>query len=239
MTTQATIAPIRKSVTVKRPVGEAFRVFTAEITAWWPVPSHSVGEESVETVVFEPREGGRVYERRRDGSISYWAEVTTWEPPRRFVLAWQPNPEAPAATELEVTFAPEADRTRVDLEHRGWERLGDAAELKRTEYEAGWDGVLSRYGDASRSNSLAVASVALGVASLVPLFGVLAAPLAIAFGVGGLVRARKGGPHGGLAIAGLALGVVGVLIAAFVLTWAVYPGGDEAPVVPPEETPAP
>ncbi len=239
MSTQATIAPVRKSVTVKRTLEEAFRIFTAEIATWWPLPSHSVGEESAETVVFEPREGGRVYERRTDGSISYWAEVLTWEPPRRFVLAWQPNPDAPGTTELEVTFMSEGGRTRVDLEHRGWERLGDAADAKRSEYETGWDGVLDLYAAQRRANGLAVASVILGVVSLVPLVGILAAPFAIVFGILGLVRARKGAPHSGLAIAGLTLGIVGVLIAAFVLSWAVYPGAGDAPVVRPEETPAP
>jgi uncharacterized protein YndB with AHSA1/START domain len=239
MSTQATIAPVRKSVTVGRPVEAAFRLFTDEIATWWPLRTHSIGEESAETVVFEPRESGRVYERKSDGSISYWAEVLAWEPPRRFLLAWQPNPDAPATTELEVTFTPEGDRTRVDLEHRGWERLGEAAELKRTEYEAGWDGVLDLYAARRRANGLAIASVILGVTSLVPLLGILAAPFAIVFGILGLVRARKGAPHSGLAIAGLTLGIVGVLIAAFVLSWAVYPGADDAPVVRPEETPAP
>jgi uncharacterized protein YndB with AHSA1/START domain len=236
---QATVAPVRKSVTVNRPVEEAFRLFTAEMATWWPLPTHSVAEESAETVVFEPREGGRVYERKTDGSISYWAEVRVWEPPRRFVLAWQPNLEAAAATDVEVTFTAEGGRTRVDLEHRGWERLGEAAELKRTEYEAGWDGVLDLYAARRRANGLAIASVILGVASLVPLLGILPAPFAIVFGILGLVRARKGAPHSGLAIAGLTLGIVGVLIAAFVLSWAVYPGADDAPVVRPEETPSP
>jgi hypothetical protein len=37
-----------------------------------------------------------------------------------------------------------ADRTRVRLEHRGWERLADPAG-QRTGYDAGWDVVLGRY----------------------------------------------------------------------------------------------
>jgi uncharacterized protein YndB with AHSA1/START domain len=239
VTTQASIAPVRKGITVRRPVEEAFRLFTAEMASWWPLSTHSLAEAKAETVVFEPRAGGRLYERKADGSVSYWAEVAVWEPPRRFVLAWQPNPEAPAATEVEVTFTEEGAGTRVDLEHRGWERLGAAADEKRREYDTGWDGVLALYGGASRGNGLAVASLIVGVASLVPLLGVVAAPFAIGLGMLGLGRARKGAPHGGLAVAGLVLGIVGVLVTAFVLSWAVYPGEGEAPIHPPEETPAP
>jgi uncharacterized protein YndB with AHSA1/START domain len=244
MTTQATVAPVRKSVTVNRWVEDAFRLFTAEMETWWPLRSHSLGEESAATVVFEAREGGRVYERKTDGSITYWAEVLAWEPPRRFVLAWQPNPESPAATELEVTFTPEGDRTRVDLEHRGWERLGAAADLKRAEYDTGWDGVLALYGRASRSNGLAIASLVLGVASLIPFVGLLFAPFAIVLGVVGLVRARRGAPHSGLAIAGLVLGVVGLVTWLFLIGWGMVWTTDSAivddgPVLPPEETPAP
>ena len=243
MSTQVKIAPVRKSVTVNRPRDDAFRLFTAEIATWWPLPTHSLGEESAETVVFEPREGGRVYERKADGSISYWAEVTTWEPPRGFVLAWRPNPDAPAATELEVTFTPEGDRTRVDLEHRGWERLGEAAELKRTEYETGWDGVLGVYAGRSRENGLAIASLVLGIASLAPFIGLLASPFAIAFGVIGVRRARRGARHGGFATAGIALGAVGLVTWVLLISWAVVPpGGSEVetgPIVTLEETPAP
>ena len=245
MSTQTTVAPVRKSVSVDRPVVEAFRLFTDEMATWWPLRSHSVAEQSTETVVFEPREGGRVYERRRDGSLSYWAEVTTWEPPRRFVLAWRPNPDSPAATELEVTFTPEGARTRVDLEHRGWERLGEAAELKRTEYEAGWDGVLDLYAGRSGENGAAIASLVLGIAGLVvPLVGLVAALAGLVFGVIGRRRARRGARGGGFAAAGITLSAVALVFWALVVL--VFAGsqttlrpGDEAPVITVEETPSP
>ena len=248
MSTQTTLAPVRKSVIVNRPVAEAFRLFTAEIATWWPLRSHSVGEESAETVVFEPREGGRVYERKSDGSIIYWGEVVAWEAPRRFVLAWQPNPDAAAATELEVTFTPEGDRTRVDLEHRGWELLGEAAARKRMEYEAGWDGVLDLYAGRSADNGAAIASLVLGVASLVvPLVGLIAAPVGLVFGLIGRRRARRGARHGGMATAGIAVSAVAFVFWAFIVfglgTWGTITGGgsevETGPIVTVEETPAP
>jgi hypothetical protein len=35
--------------------------------------------------------------------------------------------------------------TRVELEHRGWEILGDKAQQVRAGYETGWVPVLDRY----------------------------------------------------------------------------------------------
>ena len=39
------IEPIHKSVTVNRPVAEAFELFTAGINRWWPVSTHSCNQE--------------------------------------------------------------------------------------------------------------------------------------------------------------------------------------------------
>jgi uncharacterized protein YndB with AHSA1/START domain len=46
---------------------------------------------------------------------------------------------------VEVRFTPEDGGTRVDLEHRGWERAGAAAEKAAPQYGGGWDLVLARY----------------------------------------------------------------------------------------------
>jgi hypothetical protein len=55
-----------------------------------------------------------------------------------------------AATEVEVRFvAVEPDHTRVELEHRGWERLGDLAAQARSSYEGGWPGVLDAFAGAA------------------------------------------------------------------------------------------
>jgi hypothetical protein len=35
--------------------------------------------------------------------------------------------------------------TRVDLEHRGWERAGENAEKIRENYSGGWDKVLGEF----------------------------------------------------------------------------------------------
>ncbi len=145
MSTQATIEPVRKTVDVGCGVEQAFRLFTEEIGTWWPTHSHSVGEEEVERVVFEQRQGGRIYEVQRDGGEADWGRVLAWEPPQRFVMTWHPGGKAAQATELEVRFAPEGDGTRLHLEHRGWEVCGAQAAETRESYDTGWTTVLGYY----------------------------------------------------------------------------------------------
>ena len=152
MTMQAEDLVIRKSVTVAVPLEEAFGVFTERLESWWPLETHSIGKERIETVVVDGRTGGRVYERLEDGTEAHWATVTAWEPPRRLVLSWHVNQERPVSTEVEVRFSEEGTGTRVDLEHRGWERYEDAHEAS-ARYETGWDLVLGRYMQAADARS--------------------------------------------------------------------------------------
>jgi uncharacterized protein YndB with AHSA1/START domain len=137
--------PVRKSVDVAVGVQEAFAAFHERIADWWPLKEYSVFLEDATDVVFEPREGGRVYEISSAGEENDWARVTAWEPSSRLVLAWSPNREPGPETEIEVRFTPDGDGTRVDLEHRGWEILGERADAARGEYDAGWGGLLAVY----------------------------------------------------------------------------------------------
>jgi len=140
-----TIEPVRKTVEVGCTVAEAFSLFTDEIDSWWPLATHSIGEADAEACYFEGREGGRIYESDADGSIHLWGTVTAWEPPARVVFTWHPGRDASTAQEVELRFSESADGTRVELEHRGWDILGDRAVETRNAYESGWVGVLERY----------------------------------------------------------------------------------------------
>jgi Activator of Hsp90 ATPase homolog 1-like protein len=141
---QSTIQPVRRAVTVERPLEDAFRVFTEGLATWWPVATHSIAKDAVETVVMEGRSGGRLYERTTGGAESDWGRMLVWEPPRRVAFEWHITG---TPTEVEVRFTPEGDRTRVELEHRGFERLEDGAE-RRESYSSGWVTVLGRYTEA-------------------------------------------------------------------------------------------
>ena len=134
---------IRKSIHVKRPVERTFRLFTEDIGKWWPLKEgFSFGGERAAEVFLEGREGGRFFERFADGEEFDVGLVTAYVPPTRIVFTWK-APEWDGPTEVEVRFSPEEDGTRVDLEHRGWERAGARGGDRRKDYERGWNRVLA------------------------------------------------------------------------------------------------
>jgi Activator of Hsp90 ATPase homolog 1-like protein len=158
MTEQATANVVRHSVTVPISAERAFRLFTEEIGTWWPQDTHKLSEGAI-TEVFEGREGGRWYELAEDGSECTVATMVVWEPPARFVMAWQLTPQwqfepdLDRATQVEVTFEPEAGTaTRVTLEHRGFESYGEPGENMRKEVggKEGWLVIIERYAEVAR-----------------------------------------------------------------------------------------
>jgi len=149
-TTDVEIAPLELEVTVDRPPEEAFRVFTEQMADWWPLATHSVGQERAVTVTFELRVGGRIFERQEDGSEAEWGRVLALESPDLVRFSWHPGREPKSAQEVEVRFQPAGSgRTRVELIHRGWETYGEGAEAMREQYRTGWGYVLGeRYAGA-------------------------------------------------------------------------------------------
>ena len=63
------------------------------------------------------------------------------------MFTWHPGYDDTSATEVEVRFSTEGELTRVDLEHRGWDALGERATATREGYETGWNLVFAvRFG---------------------------------------------------------------------------------------------
>ena len=144
-------APVKKTLTVAATQQRAFEVFTAGFDRWWP-RSHSIGDAPLKEAVIEGRVGGRWFGRLENGTDAEWGEVLAWEPPSRVLLAWriganwQFDPDL--TTEVEVTFTPQADgATRVELEHRHLERMGEGGEGMRAAFDSdgGWQGLLKLY----------------------------------------------------------------------------------------------
>ncbi|MEJ2601165.1 MAG: SRPBCC domain-containing protein [Anaerolineales bacterium] len=140
-----TIPAVKKVVSISLPVEAAFKLFTEEMASWWPLKSHSVGDEHTDTCVFEGHAGGRIYEIQDDGTQADWGRVLAWEPPRRVIFSWYPGRKEDTAQKVEVTFAAEEGGTRVQLVHTGWELLGERATELREGYVSGWDFVLGQF----------------------------------------------------------------------------------------------
>jgi uncharacterized protein YndB with AHSA1/START domain len=141
----APLPPIRRQVDVAWPQAEAFRRFTADFGTWWPRRTHSIGGRMVKEVVFECREGGRIFEVFHDGRRFLWGTVTKWEPPHAVSFTWHPSKEASQAQEVELTFTPNAGGTAVVLTSSGWEKYGDRAARERKGYDIGWGAVLATW----------------------------------------------------------------------------------------------
>ncbi|HEX7948543.1 MAG TPA: SRPBCC family protein [Phenylobacterium sp.] len=144
-------APVRKTVTVRVSAEKAFRVFTDGFDRWWP-RTHHIGKAEIARAVIEPRTGGRWYEIGVDGSECDWGEVLAWEPPARLLLAWRLNAkweyDPDLLTEVEVRFVALGEtETRVDFEHRGFERMGAGGEAARAGVDSpnGWGAILAEF----------------------------------------------------------------------------------------------
>jgi uncharacterized protein YndB with AHSA1/START domain len=160
MSIQTEPTAIHTQIVVEAPIERAFHVFTEDFDRIKPREHNMLGVEIDETV-FEPRAGGRVFDRGVDGSEFQWARVLAFEPPDRVVISWDLNPQFqiesdPAKTsEVEVRFIAESpERTRVELEHRhldrhgeGWPSIRDAVDG-----EGGWPLYLQRYAGLITSN---------------------------------------------------------------------------------------
>jgi uncharacterized protein YndB with AHSA1/START domain len=153
MSTKSSDTSVRSEIVVDVPIELAFRTFTEDFDRIKPRQHNMLAVDIAETV-FEPREGGRIFDRGVDGSECHWARVLAYEPPNRVVFGWLINPrwqiesELEQTSEVEVRFIGETpERTRVELEHRdldrhleGWEGLREGVAG-----EEGWPLYLQRF----------------------------------------------------------------------------------------------
>jgi uncharacterized protein YndB with AHSA1/START domain len=147
---------VRRSITVDVPQATAFEVFV-NMTAWWPLATHTIGEAPARASIVEPVAGGRWYDIDKNGNEHGIGHVLAYEPPERIVLSWEISHDwqydPTLSTEIEVRFVAESPtRTSVELEHRHFERYGEHAAAQVATYEAddGWTYVLNCYKDVAR-----------------------------------------------------------------------------------------
>jgi uncharacterized protein YndB with AHSA1/START domain len=134
---------INKVVHVKRAPADAFRLFVDEMTRWWPSHTgrYTYGGDRAQDVFLEAHVGGRFYERYKDGEEFVIGHVTEVDRPNRIVFTWGAAGRSEGTTVVDVSFEPDGDGTRVRLEHRDVENMGEMAHS----FEQGWDEVLGYF----------------------------------------------------------------------------------------------
>ena len=85
-----------------------WEAMTAELAAWWPASFHVLGPGS--TMTLELEAGGRLVERKPDGTSLLWFHVNGVEPGRSISLAGYlfPKWNGPATTLVTFTVEPRA-----------------------------------------------------------------------------------------------------------------------------------
>ena len=138
------LAVVHQRVQVDCRVQEAFDLFTTRMGELWPLQLASYGGERAREIFLEPHVCGRFFERFVDGDELQVGSVVACEPPRRITFTWSAA-DWDGETEVEVTFTPQQEGTRVDLEHRGFDRLGPVGADVAAKFRGGWPGVLAAY----------------------------------------------------------------------------------------------
>ena len=142
------IEPLHLSFEIACPADHAFRTWTERFAAWWPKGHSTSGDP--QSVHLEPRIGGRIFERTKDGAEIVWGEITAWDPPRRLAYLWHIGHDATYATDVELTFVPVGrGATRLDIVHTGWERLGAGGPAYREGNTAGWTTLIPHFAAAA------------------------------------------------------------------------------------------
>ncbi|MGH1488260.1 MAG: SRPBCC domain-containing protein [Acidimicrobiales bacterium] len=145
------LPPVIRTADVQLSAERAFAVFTEEMGAWWPLRTHGIFGQQSGGVRFVD---GKLVEVSVDGTEAVWAEVLTWEPPKKFAMAWHPGSADGPTSRVEVTFEAIGDGvdghgTRVEIRHDGWEAFGDEGLARRRGYTgpSAWGSVLDHFAD--------------------------------------------------------------------------------------------
>jgi uncharacterized protein YndB with AHSA1/START domain len=97
-------------------------------------------------VCLEGQVGGRFYEQASDNAEYDWGAVEIWDPPRRLAFTWFLGSDPKLPTRVEVQFVPlEGGQTRVEVEHRGPELIGELWWQRVKIFQGGWEAVLGSY----------------------------------------------------------------------------------------------
>lgn len=126
---------VRRSIDIDAPPARIWQEFASaeRMRGWF----------HCERLVFEPRVGGRFETEGEHGNVRYifGGKVLTYEPGKELTVEWGwIPPRWPDVSLLTIRLESAGPgRTRVEIIHHAFERLGERAEEIYRSFEGGWD----------------------------------------------------------------------------------------------------
>ncbi len=130
---------INQSVLLRLGQNEAFALFTARISEWWP-KTHRMTKDPESRLFLEA--SGRFWEQARDGREIDLGRVVKWNPPHSLELDFYIGTNASQPTAVTVTFTGEAEGTRVTVHHRAKPESEEMWTQRAPIFERSWQAVL-------------------------------------------------------------------------------------------------
>lgn len=129
-----------KSVVLPLAPDAAFDLFTANIGLWWPEGRRHSGDPASDIFLLE---GGRFFERARDGREVELGRVCEWDRPRRIRLDFfiATGPDRP--TTVEIAFAAHDHGARVTVTHGPSPASAALWAERAPRYGDSWDAALA------------------------------------------------------------------------------------------------
>ena len=141
------------------PLEKAFNDLVRELNNWWP-KEYTWSQEGLQTISIAPYLNGLCTEIGPFGFRCDWGRVVAYEENELIRIKWQispkrlPEPNPDKASELEFRFhAADQRKTNLEFAHKHFANHGEAAAeyQKAMESEQGWDYILNKYLEYSRS----------------------------------------------------------------------------------------
>lgn len=113
------------SLRVQAGTAQTFAAFTEEIGQWWrPNALFQLTPRGDGVLRFEPGPEGRLVTELPNGKVFEIGRITAWAPGEKLAFTWRQASFTPEQfTQVEVTFEPVGEATRVTVTHRGWEAV--------------------------------------------------------------------------------------------------------------------
>jgi DNA-binding transcriptional ArsR family regulator/uncharacterized protein YndB with AHSA1/START domain len=130
---------VEQEVTINAPAERVFEALTNDISPWWGAPY--LITEAPQSIILEPKVGGRMYEESGAGEGALWAMVTAIKKNEHLELTGPIGMSGALHSIATINLEPknEGEATLVKFSHQA---IGQLGEETQANYNAGWQDLL-------------------------------------------------------------------------------------------------